>query len=787
MNRGLGTSHLEYLNYLESSPQSLILSRESPKLSSVTLQDAKADLEEAAVHLEKVKLDVAFAQTVQILAQEINEEIGSVLFMTPDPLLSRMPALLENNPKLFTQQDLQDLEQALATIEIQSDDEAAETLAAFYRTHRHIRDALRNLSSERWGVGIQTSSEFDLAGLQRIVGRLMATNNIDSYLIHEFDFLETQQEQKIGEGIETNPEPIHLPMLIHVTDLSWNARNTPDCQVTYRMGNIIGCVGTRATIEALHHDPSVISVEASRPAEGWDSDPSVPTHEGDSSDEGDIPSSCVSTSVSLIKADLVHQIPETGDAALVAIIDSGIDILHDAFLDATRTRTRILAIWDQTDNTEPSPNIPDLLSIGTEHTEAQINQYIQTGTVPPSLGRDPAKHGTHVASIAAGRPGKHFPGGVAPDAKIVVIIPRIQTDPKDCCSIGYSETHLSALQYIKHIANQNQLPVVVNVSQGMNAGAHDGTSLLELGFDAFSGGGRETGYVIVKSAGNERNQQNHAKFYMASDSSDCLRWHSQAGIRKKDVIELWFKSANTMRFCLKHPSGEKSDWVTPKTAKKNSFSAGNSYLISYERYHKDNGDSRLLISITAGLFGSIDAGEWELQIESLDIKSSSDAIHAWIERGNQRGVTFLNHVNEEITLSIPGTARTVISVGSVNASKPFRVADYSAYGPTRDGRHQPNLAAPGEAIKAALACSGNQLCEMSGTSMAAPHVTGAIALLLSSRAKQCMKQPELEQFNAAQIRAVISQVTHNHNGHWHNGMGFGVLDVNSLLTAFDCI
>jgi hypothetical protein len=291
MNRGLGASHLEYLNYLESSPQSLILSRESPKLNSVTLQDAKADLEEAAVHLEKVKLDVAFAQTVQILAQEINEEIGSVLFMTPDPLLSRMPALLENNPKLFSQQDLQDLVQALATIEIQSDDEAAETLAAFYRTHRHIRDALRNLSSERWGVGIRTSSEFDLAALQRIVGRLMATNDIDSYLIHEFDFLETQQEQKIGEGIETDPEPIRLPMLIHVTDLSWNARNTPDCQVTYRMGNIIGCLGTRATIEALHHDPSVISVEASRPAEGWDSDPSVPTPEADSSDEGDTPSS----------------------------------------------------------------------------------------------------------------------------------------------------------------------------------------------------------------------------------------------------------------------------------------------------------------------------------------------------------------------------------------------------------------------------------------------------------------------------------------------------------------
>ncbi|MCC5670778.1 S8 family serine peptidase [Nostoc sp. CHAB 5784] len=168
------------------------------------------------------------------------------------------------------------------------------------------------------------------------------------------------------------------------------------------------------------------------------------------------------------------------------------DVLHDAFLDSTGTRTRILAIWDQTDDTGSSPNIPGVeQSFGTEHTEAQINQYIQERRVPPGLGRDLQMHGTHVASIAAGRPGNHFPGGVAPDAKIVVVIPRLKTNLRDSYSLGYSLTHGLALKYIKHIAAQNQIPVVVNVSQGMNAGAHDGTSLLELQFDEFSGGGRD--------------------------------------------------------------------------------------------------------------------------------------------------------------------------------------------------------------------------------------------------------------------------------------------------------
>ena len=50
------------------------------------------------------------------------------------------------------------------------------------------------------------------------------------------------------------------------------------------------------------------------------------------------------------------------------------------------------------------------------------------------------------------------------------------------------------------------MPVVVNVSQGMNAGAHDGKSMLEVAFDEFSKGGRQRGRVIVKSAGNERHK-----------------------------------------------------------------------------------------------------------------------------------------------------------------------------------------------------------------------------------------------------------------------------------------
>lgn len=75
--------------------------------------------------------------------------------------------------------------------------------------------------------------------------------------------------------------------------------------------------------------------------------------------------------------------------------------------------------------------------------------------------------------------------------------------------MGYSIEHQTALQYIEEFAAKIKLPVVVNLSQGMSAGAHDGKSALEASFDSFSGFGRKRGRIIVKSAGNERGEDGH--------------------------------------------------------------------------------------------------------------------------------------------------------------------------------------------------------------------------------------------------------------------------------------
>lgn len=532
--------------------------------------------------------------------------------------------------------------------------------------------------------------------------------HIDQYLTHRIEagrsirgILEEAMGPK-GEG------PL-LPMLVRVND-STTAKDmeyVPDCKVTSMMGNIVACQGSIRTIEALQIHPGVISVEASRPSSAHDCARSVP----------------------FVHADLVQndpRNPEKGERALIAILDTGIDVLHQAFRD-DNGRTRIISIWDQKDPTGPAPK----QGYGTLHTSIDIDRYINGGSVPSGLGRDPDLHGTHVASIAAGRPTRNFFGGVAPASKIIVVITRIKVDPSDPYSVGYSNSHVDALSYVADEADRLAMPVVVNVSQGMNAGAHDGTSNLEAAFDNFSGGGRLPGRAIVKSAGNERGFGGHSQFKIANNSIDQLTWTSVKPHAGPDVVELWFRACDELSFQLVDPNNERSRWVAAdQPSAIGSFASGIKYIMTFDKFHWDNGDSRVLVTIAQDRALHIQ-GDWHLDVHARSVQSDG-TVHAWLERDITRPIRFTNHQKEECTLSIPGTARTVISVAAVGSTVPVRVASYSSYGPTRDLRDKPDLAAPGEGIYAASANTSDDVDAKDGTSMAAPHVAGAIALLFSA-------------------------------------------------------
>lgn len=600
-----------------------------------------------------------------------------------------------------------------------------------------------------------------------------------------FEMATTSLEVGLAEGVpsESLGAPASVPrqaILIRLkTSGAWSP--PPGLEIGSRVERIVTAFATGADLAALADHPKVSGVEVSREAGILE----------------------LEQSMDFVRGSAVHRPPleEKGDAALVGIVDTGVDVLHQAFRNESGDATRIVAIWDQLGSGGMTPRElnPGVFSqnYGRVYLSDEINRFISdhaAGTPShPQRLRDPERrgrggHGTHVAGIAAGRPVGEHPSGMAPEAGIVVVMSALSQSAGNPTSIGYSVSHVDAVQFLKGVA-QGALPsspeikpIAINVSQGMNAGAHDGSTLLEAAFDMLTGIGRDEGCVIVKSAGNERAQAGHASKRLF-EGVDAIEWQSDTTDRRMDYFEGWFNGHDDVAFRVLDPLRRATGMVSFEEPDTSAILGGNLVELLLTKAHHDNGDHRLATTISQGANGSanpIQDGVWTLELVGRDIRSEKQMFHIWVERSRVRATRFLVQ-DEAMTLSIPGTASSVICVGASNSEAPARMNRSSSQGLTRSGELKPDVAAPGFEIMAAKSgqASLDAVTAKSGTSMAAPHVAGALALLMSKRAKEGGPQ-----FNAEQLRTALNATARTLGANHHPLAGFGILDVEALLNHF---
>lgn len=127
-----------------------------------------------------------------------------------------------------------------------------------------------------------------------------------------------------------------------------------------------------------------------------------------------------------------------------------------------------------------------------------------------------------------------------------------------------------------------------------------------------------------------------------------------------------------------------------------------------------------------------------------------------------------------ISITDPGNAQGVITVGATHRDSPhtYGVSYFSSRGPTGDGRMKPDLVAPGEKITSTVPEGGLKV--MDGTSMAAPHVSGAAALLIG-RHRELIGKP-------ARVKQILCE-TATDLGRERYFQGSGMVDVLRALQS----
>ena len=431
----------------------------------------------------------------------------------------------------------------------------------------------------------------------------------------------------------------------------------------------------------------------------------------------------------------------TGRGVITAVIDSGIDYFHEAFRDAAG-KTRILELWDQD---------RDIV-----YGEAQINEALETGSraaayeVVPS--RDVSGHGTAVAGIAAGSgmtlgSGEGGLGrnesrnrGIAYESRLLIV--KLGTSLRD--SFPRTTELMRALDYVVRRSVDFEMPVAVNLSFGNTYGSHDGTSLVETYLDTIAAMGRT---VVVAGTGNEGNSRGHTSGVLSNrgrvsgrpgraGGAGNLERAGDTGTVEAELIvggyetgfgvQLWKQYVDRFSVELISPGGISTGPISPVLGSQRITFRNTTVLLYYGMPSPYSKAQEIYFDFIPRQ-SYVESGVWKFRLIPEEIVSGIYDFWLPAEQVLNRETHFL-YSTPDTTLTIPSTAARAITVGAYDDSYQA-YADFSGRGFNRlDQGIKPDLTAPGVNIVTARTGGGYEA--MTGTSFAAPFVTGSAALMM---------------------------------------------------------
>lgn len=496
-----------------------------------------------------------------------------------------------------------------------------------------------------------------------------------------------------------------------------------------------------------------------------------------------------------VSADRVWQgegLPQafTGKGVIAGVIDADMDFTHPMFLDSVGG-TRVRRFIDMTKD-----------AAGNIKNNVYDSEEIMKLKHCPEVG-DELMHGTHVASIMAGSPVNGMNArysGIAPESDLVFECQESETS----IQLGNKETttasFLLAFKHIFDYADECHQPCVINASWGVNYSPMDPCILENEALEELTGPGR----IIVAGAGNdgnaltvmEKSADNHevtARFDTSSFPIILfLMTDNPQAIKIRATVDPSFHKGELYLHTdtLDLLNGKKCTLNTDSLIIIDAFKIKGVSTCGYKNVYG------LVIDINNYIdyYGSV---AWRMTGRVSLISDNEGLLYAYpyVCRFRDDDQEYLN---SKYTLLWPAEAESVIAVGSYNDRSDYSwdvIGDrsgFSSQGPTWDGRIKPDVLAPGNNICAA----GNSyfqkissisrdsiqgldgiwygIIEESGTSMASPVVSGAVALWL--QAKPDLSPTDIKDLLERTCRHPIDTISYPNVKY-----GFGFMDVYAGL------